>query len=437
MMGLVRCRVGESGGPNIKKSFSGLFSHAARRGMTLLILFLSFLWSCEKSKEIGDKIPESGVWRGILHLQGQELPFNFQINQQGSCLEIVLMNGDERLRIDEVEVFEDSIRFPMHIFDTQIMATFSRHSMEGYWQKNYLDDYIIPFSARSGESFRFTDHPQDPPYDINGRWEVYFLSGSDSSLAVGIFRLENHQLEGTFLVPSGDYRYLDGEMDGDSLKLSTFDGEHAYLFQSRMVSRDTLKGTYWSGKSWSQPWVGIRNPSISLPDPEGLTYLKPGYDRIEFQLPDMEGRMVSLDDPSFTDKVVIIQIFGTWCPNCMDETLFLSSWYNKNRDRNAEIVALAFERKDDLNYARERITRMKEKFDIDYEFLFGGRSDKSVASNVLPMINMVVSFPTMIIIDKKGKVRKIHTGFSGPGTGVHYEKFAEEFNLFMDQLLDE
>jgi thiol-disulfide isomerase/thioredoxin len=437
MLDPLRRQVGESGRSNNKTSFSGLFSLTPRWGMVILFLFLSILWSCERSKEVGDKIPESGVWRGILQMQGQELPFNFQVNHQGSILEIVLMNGDERLRIDEVEVFKDSIRFPMHIFDTQIMATFSRHSMEGHWQKNYLDDYIIPFSARYGESFRFTDHPQDPPYDINGRWEVYFLSGSDSTLAVGVFRLEDQKLEGTFLVSSGDYRYLDGEMVGDSLKLSTFDGEHAYLFKAKMVSRDTLKGTYWSGKTWSQPWVGIRNPSISLPDPESLTFLKPGYDRIEFQLPDLDGRMVSLDDPTFTDKVLIIQIFGTWCPNCMDETLFLSSWYNKNRARDAEIVALAFERKDDINYARERITRMKEKFNINYDFLFGGRSDKSVAASVLPMLNTVVSFPTMIIIDKRGKVRKIHTGFSGPGTGVHYEKFAEEFYLFMDKLLDE
>ncbi len=405
--------------------------------MAILFLFLSFLWSCKSERETADKIPESGVWRGILHLQGQELPFNFLLNYEEAGIEVVLMNGNERLRLDEVEMYRDSIHLPMHIFDTKIIAAVSSQSMKGQWEKNYLDDYIIPFSARSGESFRFTDYPEDPPYDINGQWEVYFVSGSDSSLAVGIFREENGKLEGTFLLSSGDYRFLEGEMDGDSLKLSTFDGEHAYLFISKMVSPDTLKGIFWSGKTWNQPWVGIKNPSITLPDPDSLTFLRPGYNRIAFQLPDLDGRLVSLDDPRFSDKVVIIQIFGTWCPNCMDETRFLSSWYNKNREREVEIVALAFERKDDINYARERIGRMKEKLNINYDFLFGGRSDKNVAASVLPMLNTVVSFPTMIIIDKKGRVRKIHTGFSGPGTGVHYEKFVEEFNLFMDELLED
>jgi thiol-disulfide isomerase/thioredoxin len=403
----------------------------------LLILFLSCLWSCKNRDDRAAEIPEAGTWRGILHLQGQELPFNFQVNHLDPGLEMIMMNGEELIRLDEPTFSGDSIRIPMHIFDTQIVAEYCTGSMEGHWVKNYLEDYVIPFSATSGKSFRFTEDPVMPPYDINGRWEVYFLSGSDSSLAIGVFRQHQTQLEGTFLLTTGDYRYLAGEVEGDSLRLSTFDGEHAYLFKSRIVSQDTMRGIFWSGKTWNQPWMAIRNPAISLPDAESLTFLKPGYDRIDFKLSDMGGRMVSMEDPRFTDKVVIIQLFGTWCPNCMDETRFLSPWYNTNRQRDIEIIAIAFERKDDINYARERITRMKERFNINYEFLFGGRSEKSVAASVLPMLNTVVSFPTMIIIDKKGKVRRIYTGFSGPGTGVQYKKFVEEFDQFMDRILDE
>jgi thiol-disulfide isomerase/thioredoxin len=425
--------VGESGISKRKKSYWPGFFISVGAGIILAFMILS----CEWRRETEAELPEQGIWRGILHLQGQELPFNFSVNRPETGLEIVLMNGEERIGLDEVELYRDSIHIPMQIFDAQIQATFTEHSMTGVWRKNYAKDYIVPFSARSGDSIRFMDRQNDPVYDINGRWEVYFLSGSDSSLAVGIFRQEKNKVEGTFLRSSGDYRYLDGLMDGDSVKLSTFDGEHAYLFKSKMVSRDTIKGTYWSGKTWNQSWVAIRNYAITLPDPDSLTFLKPGYDRIEFELPDLHGKMVSLDNPRFENKVVIIQIFGTWCPNCLDETRFLASWYNKNRDRGAEIVALAFEKKDDINYARERIQRMKEKFNIDYQFLFGGRSDNSVAAAVLPMLNTVVSFPTMIIIDKKGRVRKIHTGFYGPGTGERYEEFVKEFNIFMNKLLEE
>ena len=48
-----------------------------------------------------------------------------------------------------------------------------------------------------------------------------------------------------------------------------------------------------------------------------------------------------------------------------------------------------------------------------------------------------MSYPTTIFIDKKGKVREIHTGFSGPGTGKYYDEFVTEFNQLMDKLISE
>jgi hexokinase len=42
-----------------------------------------------------------------------------------------------------------------------------------------------------------------------------------------------------------------------------------------------------------------------------------------------------------------------------------------------------------------------------------------------------------VIVDRKGHVRKIHTGFSGPATGEHYKKFVDEFKSNLEQLLGE
>jgi hypothetical protein len=53
------------------------------------------------------------------------------------------------------------------------------------------------------------------------------------------------------------------------------------------------------------------------------------------------------------------------------------------------------------------------------------------------MLKGTVSFPTTIFIDRSGKVRRIHTGFTGPGTGEHYHQFVKEFNVFMSELLGE
>jgi len=128
---------------------------------------------------------------------------------------------------------------------------------------------------------------------------------------------------------------------------------------------------------------------------------------------------------------------GSWCPNCVDEAAFLAPWYKENKARGVEIVALSFERKDDLDFARTRISKFVKRFDIAYDILFAGLADKSQASEKLPALNRVLSFPTTILIDRKGNVRKIHTGFSGPATGEYYQEFIRHFNEDVTTLLNE
>lgn len=404
-----------------------------------LVHFISLiliLFSCQSEKTGEVPInPSTGIWRGIIHTQGQELPFNFSIEKNDmNQVHLSLINGEEKIRIDEVRIEGDSIFIPMHVFDADLVASFTDHEMTGYWRKNYAEGYVIPFSARHGETFRFIEQPGEVKANIQGRWEIYFENSSGKKMAVGEFYQNGPNISGTILRPSGDYRYLVGEIDGNQLYMSTFDGEHAYLFTAT-IDGDQISGDYYSGKTRHDSWSATRNDEIELASAHTLTYLKEGYESVDFSLPDMNGDLVTLNDPKFENKVVIIQIFGTWCPNCMDETRFLSEWYNNNMDKGVEIVAIAFERKDDINYARARIDKFKKRFNVQYDFLFGGKSDKSYTSRALPMLKGSVSFPTMIVIDRSKKVRDIHTGFSGPGTGDYYTTFIEEFNNLMKEII--
>ncbi len=176
---------------------------------------------------------------------------------------------------------------------------------------------------------------------------------------------------------------------------------------------------------------------LQLPNADKLTHLKDGYDRITFSFPDLTGKRTALSDSKYQNKVVVLQLFGTWCPNCLDETKFLASWYDANKNRGIEIIGLAYERKDDFAYARNRVQKMIEKFDIQYDVVIAGTDDKAAASSTLPMLQEVVAFPTTIFVGKDGKVKKIHTGFSGPGTGLYYEMFIQEFNETVNDLLQE
>jgi thiol-disulfide isomerase/thioredoxin len=151
----------------------------------------------------------------------------------------------------------------------------------------------------------------------------------------------------------------------------------------------------------------------------------------------VDGKKVSLQDEKYQNKVIILQLFGTWCPNCMDETKFLAPWYNENKDRGVEIIGLAYERKPDFDYASNRVKKMIDKWNVEYDLVIAGTDDKVKAGETLPMLNAVAAFPTTIFIGKDGRVKKIHTGFNGPGTGEYYHQFIEQFNQTVNELLNE
>lgn len=405
------------------------------RILTYLVIGIDILSGCS-SGESSKKSPvlAEGIWRATIKVQGNELPFNFDLFKKDNSYEMTIHNAEERLMIDDILVTEDSIFIPMHIFDADIKATITENTISGYWTKNYEDDYSLEFKAVYGESHRFSE-PENNPEDFNGRWATTFDHEGDTTIGIGIFHQDGNKVTGTFLTPTGDYRYLDGIVDGDKMTLSTFDGGHAFVFIARKNEDNTLSGDFWSGKVWHETWTANYDETAQLPNADSLTYLKEGYEKLTFRFPDLDGNMVSPED--FRGQVTILQIFGTWCPNCMDETKFLTKWYDENKDRGVEILGLDYEAKDDFEYAKKRILNMKSKWNVNYDFVVAGTKDKDEASKTLPMLNKIISFPTTIFLDKDGDVARIHTGFTGPGTGLYYDQFVKEFNETVDKLLEE
>jgi len=401
----------------------------------LYSLFSFSFWSCSS--------PESelktGIWRGIIELQGQQLPFTFRVADDSTGgKDIYLRNIDEEILLDEVSFKKDKVNIMLHVFDAELQATVKGDSLNGFFILNYRDDFREPFKAAFGQDFRFK--PTDTTAttrDFSGKYQVAFSSPQESIQAVGIFTQKGSYAKGTFLTPTGDYRYLEGGVFNDTLMLSTFDGNHSYLFKAVMNKDSTLQGEYWSSKNEYYTWTGIKNENASLPNPETVTYLKKGYDRLEFSFPDVNGNKVSLNDDKFKNKVVILEIFGTWCPNCMDVTKFLTSWHNERKNENIEILGLAYERKDNFKYASERVKKMVEKWDVPYDIVIAGFMDKAEASKTLPALNYVMSFPTIIIIGKDGKVKHVYTGFEGPGTGIYHQRFIDRFNIMVNECLAE
>ena len=273
--------------------------------------------------------------------------------------------------------------------------------------------------------------------DISGIWKAEFVDSDGVSPARGEFRQSRSRVTGTFLTPTGDHRYLEGSYENGLLRLSTFDGAHAFLFQARASNDGRLSGDYWQRDSYHARWSAMRtdDAGATLPDGWEDVALTNAEGRFNFQFPDLEGRSVSLND--FRGKVVLVNIFGSWCPNCNDEAPLLAAWDRKYRRRGLEIVGLAYEFTGDAARDREMVRRFAQRHGIDYTLLLAGVSDKKKASATLPDLTRVLAYPTSVFIGRDGKVRKIYSGFSGPGTGAHYDKLRTELETEIGALLAE
>ncbi len=375
-----------------------------------------------------------GFWLGLLQIQGTTLPFRFEMANHDGKPVMIICNAEERIECDEIRMEGDSLFITLPLYNSMFRLKVNGDRITGNWVNNARKTpVVIPFEAQRGIKMRFPltkreAYTQNPA----GRWETWFDAGTpDSSLGIGIFKTTNNIVTGTFLTESGDHRYLEGVIDGDSLKMSVFDGTHAWLYLAR-IQGDQLDGMQYSGLSYKGPFTARRNDNIQLRDPSAITRAK---GMVNFSLPDTDSNLVSLSDNRYKNKVKIIQIMGTWCPNCMDETKFLDSVYAARKDEGLEVIGLSFERPEDFRSAAANIVRMKNRLKVDYPVLVAGVARKGEVEKVLPAVKGFFSYPTTLYIDRKGNVVNVHTGFSGPATGEAWIRYQNETRRLLDRLL--
>lgn len=400
--------------------------------MLLLLGFCSCKDSTLNELKIGD-------WRGTMQVSNtEELPFNFELSKtEDGTLLMTLKNADERVKVNEIILDKDSIIIKMPVFEGYIAGTYSETEIQGAFIKESLDR-VVPFHASFGNSTRFEINTA-PKVDLSGIWKVDFeYDTEDAYPAKGIFYQDEGIVTGTFRTTTGDYRYLEGVVDGSTLKLSTFDGAHVFLFTAK-ANDSTLEGVFYSGNHSVEKFRAVRDSTFELPSANDLTFIKEGYDRFDFSFPNESGQLVGLQDSIFRNKVVLVQVMGTWCPNCLDETKFYMEYLKNNPNTDVQIVGLAFEYAKTEAKAFEGIRRLKDRIGVTYPILLAqiGTSNKTKANEKLPMLNHVLSYPTTIYLDKKGDVHKIHTGFNGPATGDTYVAFKKEFDATIKKLLAE
>ncbi len=405
--------------------------------LTLIFLFFSTFTIAQNLDGLKLK---KGKWHSELQLtENDVLPFELVVSKTKGDYQFSVMNGEEEIELTSPRVVNDSVYIPFSVFNSElIFSVKNKKNIEGWWYNyNKGKNYRIAFSALKKKTNRFissTGQKKKDSPDLSGKWEVTFEPNTNSSYpAVGIFEQNKSTVTGTFLTETGDDRYLAGNTINDSLFLSCFDGSHAFLFKAA-YNNGNLDGKFFSGNHWKSSWVGKKNESFELADPEKLTYLKEDHN-FGFHLPDLNGDTLSFPNEDYRNKVVIVQIMGSWCPNCLDETRYFKDLYSKYHERGLEIISIGYETGNSFEDYKENIERLKNSLELNFTFLVGGKASKGLAKEHFSMLNNIISFPTTIFIGRDGEVKRVHTGFSGPGTGEYYTEYVNKTNALIESLL--
>jgi peroxiredoxin len=409
-------------------------TRALRAGFALAAL-LGLMHACAAPEG-----PPLGLYRAVASTDGGDLPFGLELARENGELVAYLINGAERVRTTGVQLEGNRLSIRMPCYQNRIEATYKEGRFEGTLfilrPRGIVRE--LRLVAMPGQTWRFFPEPAAAPLDFSGRWALTFRDADGSEKqAIAELTQDGHVVTGTVLRQSGDDRYIAGEARGDTLFLSRFDGGTAYLYLARLGSDGVLAGEQFTGGGSQESFSGRRNPAATLDNPAERTALKPGVDRLEFSFPDVDGRLHRYPGPEHAGKVVLITVGGSWCPNCHDEAQFLKELLATRATRGLEVIQLMFERTTDFAASAAAARDFIDQFSIGYPVLVAGTVSDEDVLRKLPQIAAFRAYPTLFVIDRKGVVREIHTGFLGPAAGRHHEEQVREMTALIDGLLDE
>jgi peroxiredoxin len=383
----------------------------------------------------------AGTWRAEVEHYGRRLPFTFEVEYGPDGPQVTYLNGPERMPVEQV-IYDggEQLELAFPSYSATLVARVGDGRLAGEIILARRERELrLPITAVHGQDWRFFPEPAVEYADFSGRWEVEIAvpAMGFTQPAMALLTQEGPMIHGTVLTQVGDFRFLAGEVRGNRLYLSAFDGGGTQQWLAELASDGMLAGSFDSVTYGNAGWTARRNPDFELEDPLAATYLKPGYDRVEFSFPDLDGNLVSLSDERYQHKVVLVVIGGSWCPSCHDEARFMVPFQAEYADRGLEVVYVMFEYSDDFSQVERQLRAFRDRYDISYPVLFAGDSSRQTRGELIPALNDIVAFPTTLFIDRRGKVRRIHTAFPGQATGQLHQDYVRELRSFVGMLLDE
>jgi len=390
--------------------------------MRCLLLLLPFL-------AYGENL--TGLWDATVITDGVHVPFRMKLSQKGTNAQGTLYDGNIEYKSDSGKFEGGKLHLHWNITNADLDATLEGSELKGKYvtirshTKRLVKDVIAKRSALAMENAK--------ALSIAGRWTL--KSDDNDPKKVWAITIQQHgaEIAGAIERLDGDSGTMTGTIHDHKLVLSHFSGIRPTVLTGDLMPDGSLKLVF----NEKQSMTGLREDAaiasgVKPIDPTQFTKVKNPDEPFPFAFQDVEGKMVSNIDERFKGKVVLVNITGSWCPNCNDDAPVLDALYKKYKAAGLEVVGLSFE-SGDLDYDRDRVKAFIARNHVTYPILIAGTVD-NIATQ-LPFVVNFGGYPTTFFLDRTGKVALIHDGFSGPGTGVEYERLKAEIEAEVKKLL--
>jgi thiol-disulfide isomerase/thioredoxin len=376
----------------------------------------------------------TGRWAATAEVAGAQIPFRLDLVRQGDHVQATFFDGARPTNPSTSGDFKNG---QLHLVFAGYAATLDATVQAGRLEGAYTvsGHAAVPIHAVRGAAGPST--AAGPP--IRGEWIIPYASPKGESAWRLIVKQGKSGTEAAILRIDGDTGTLNGGWVDGAYRLSHFAGERAALLEARPQADGSLQLVLIDGggrkelralRSDKALAAGVAPPD----DPTRHTGVHDPKAPFRFAFPDLAGKVVADTDPRFRGKVVVIDIMGSWCPNCHDEAPFLEALYRKHAREGLEIVALDFEQPAQLSDPA-RLRAFIKQAGLTYTVLLAGEP-KEIAAK-LPQIDHFDAWPTTFFVGRDGRVKAVHVGFTSPGSGPRDIETRAEVEHTVERLLAE
>lgn len=377
----------------------------------------------------------TGLWDGTVKYDDYRIPFLIHFSQKGAEVAAAFFNGDEQVTSTAGRLTDGALTVNFDHYATRLNATFANGVISGTYGNTRYGFH--DFEARPHQAVAASDAKAP---NIAGVWTILNESPKGEHAWRLIIEQRDGETSAAILRVDGDTGLFTGSYRDGKFVLNHFDGARAGVLELSQKEDGSLglflKGFKNPGKSYTAFRAGEAKAK-GLPEPtnpEEHTRLKDASEPLQFSFSDLNGRTVSNTDEQFRGKVVIVNVTGSWCPNCHDEAPFLEALYREYHAQGLEIVALDFEDTDQYKDPA-RLRAFIRKYGIQYTYLLAGEPSELQAK--LPQAENLNSWPTTFFVGRDGKVRFIHAGFAAAASGEFHTALTKEVHEQLEKLLTE